>query len=69
MTIIISLFRENGNKINMKKCSFFDWLAVFIYLNLTILLIVISVKLYRYEYNLKKKYGGVNLCESDIVLD
>jgi uncharacterized membrane protein YfcA len=30
---------------------------------------VISVKLYRYEYNLKKKYGGVNLCESDIVLD
>ena len=53
----------------MRKCSFFDWLAVFIYVNLIILFIVISVKLYRYEYNLKTKYGGVNQCESDIVLD
>ena len=66
---MISLYRSYGDKIDVTRCSFFDWLAVFIYVNLIILLILISVKLYRYEYNLKVKYGGIGLCDSDIVLD
>ena len=68
-TILISLIKSYGDKINVKSCSFFDWLAIFFYVDLVILMIFISVKLYRYEYNLKAKYGGVGQCESDIVLD
>ena len=52
--------RGKGNQISVVKCSPSDWSAVSIYVVIMFQMVYVSTRLNKYEYDLKKKYGGIN---------
>jgi hypothetical protein len=58
--------RGKGNQISVVKCSGADWTAVAIYAVIMAQMVYLSTRLNKYEYDLKRKYGGINLAPSDI---
>lgn len=52
--------RGKNNQISVVKCSASDWSAVAIYVIIMFQMVYISTTLNKYEFDLKKKYGGIN---------
>lgn len=60
------MMRGKGNQISVLKCSASNWKAVAIYIVVMFQMIFIGQRLNKYEYDLKKKYGGINQVPSAI---
>jgi hypothetical protein len=58
---------RGGNGYGFNKCSIADWTTFSLYLVFMTGLITIAVWIIRREQALKKKYGNINIVDSDVV--
>ena len=54
--------------VGISKCSIWWWLVQLAFIIICILLTIVSVAVAKSETALKKKFGGVGMCDSDLDL-
>ena len=50
-----------------KRCELGDWFSLVVFIILMICQVMISTRLISYEQSLKKKFGNINIVESDLI--
>ena len=63
---IFSFVRGGKTEFGFPKCSTADWIAIAIFLILMTVFVILAVKIASKEQGLKKKYGNINLVDSDL---
>jgi uncharacterized membrane protein YfcA len=67
VTLTIFTFLRGGKSdLGFEKCSTADWIAIAVFLAIMSGLVLVSVRLAASEQALKKKYGNINLVDSDL---
>jgi uncharacterized membrane protein YfcA len=61
--------RGGKSNISIEKCSTGDWIFFAVFFLVMIAIVYIAVKMTSTEQALKKKYGNINLAESDLVFE
>ena len=67
--MVMSLLRGGKSEFSFKKCSPADWTAVGVFATLMICIVLLSSWLIKREQSIKKKYGNVNIVDSDLVFE
>ena len=65
LLIVMSVLRSDG--MALERCSAGDWTAVCIFCVAMAIIVHISTSVVAYEQDLKRRYGGINLAESDLI--
>ena len=63
--VVMSVLRSDG--MALERCSAADWTAVCIFCVVMAIIVHISTSLIAYEQDLKRRHGGINLAESDLI--
>ena len=66
LSVLCQVLR-GGNGYGFNKCSIADWTTFSLYLVFMTGLITLAVGIIRREQALKKKYGNINIVDSDVV--
>jgi uncharacterized membrane protein YfcA len=69
LLIILTFLRGGHGDMSFAKCSVGDWTSLAIFFLLMATQVVITVKLASSEQALKRKYGNINMVESDLAFD
>lgn len=65
LLIVMSVLRSDG--MALERCSPADWTAVCIFCVAMAIIVHIATSLIAYEQDLKRRHGGINLAESDLI--
>lgn len=66
---MLSFVRGGKGDFGFKKCSAGDWISLVVFFIFMIVFVVIATKISHSEQSLKKKYGGINLADSDLIFE
>lgn len=67
LLIVMSVLRSDG--MGFDKCSAGDWSSVAVFCIFMAIVVHVSTSLISHEQDLKRRYGGVNLAESDLIFE
>ena len=65
--IIISALRSDKSPVSFETCGVGDWVSTAVFFIIMLLFVVYASRRIGREQELKRKYGNVNLVESDLI--